>query len=170
MDLSEINKTFQNVQEYVLQPNEKFDINEIDILSIFQENSNKCISVNHQIEKINIRQINNKIIEVYVKQICDIVFDFEITCKNNKLLNSNLICNDITIYNDINTIKYKNAFPIISSGCNYVKLRLEFINDVNDCKINCKYGFLPLELKTKLQKLDILEVCEKMKKDEWILC
>jgi hypothetical protein len=141
-------------------------------MTILQENSNKCIIINHSIVKDNIKQIDDKTIEINVTLACDIVFDFEIFDPMPHK-SSELLCDGVVIHKNVDNIKYKNAFPVISAGCNFIKIRLNYEESINSdqVQVNCKYGLLPLEEKYTLKKLDIHEICEKRKKqDDWVIC
>jgi hypothetical protein len=165
-------KIINNIKQYVYYPNTFFDINHMENMTILQENSQNCIVMNHLIEQNNIKRVDEKTVEVYVMLACDIVFDFEIFDPIPRV-SSELICDGIVIHKNVDNIKYENAFPIASSGCNFIKLLLKYNEeiDVEQIQISCKYGLLPMEVKGKLKKLDIHKICEKrMKQDDWIIC
>lgn len=164
-------KIMKNIKQYVYYPNTFFDINHMDNMSILHENINKCIVINHNIEKFNIKQIDIKTIEIHIKPACDIVFDFEIS--GQIPYKAELLCDGIIIFKNIDYIKYENAFPIASAGCNFIKIRLQYENNIDskDIQVNCKYGLLPLESGNKLKKLDIHKICQnRIDSGDWIIC
>ena len=165
-------KILNNIKQYLYYPNTFYDINHMENMTILQENSKKCIVINHSITKDNIKQVDDKTIEIYVMLACDIVFDFEVFGPI-PYISSELLCDGVVIHKNIENIKYENAFPIISAGCNFIKILLKYEEsiDVEQIQVNCKYGLLPLEAKDKLKKLDIHEICENRKKpEEWVIC
>jgi len=153
-------KIVNNYMSYVFDEKNYFNDSELEKLCIFQENSNKCIIVNYQIKSFVIRNIDETTIEVYLKNICDLVFDFEINKNPEK---SELICDGNVICNNILNIKYENAFPIVSAGCNFTKLRLYFKEktDSKNITVKCKYGIVPLKEKELLKKQDVVN-------EDWI--
>lgn len=168
-------KIINNLKSYVYYPEQTFGINHIENMILLRENSDKCVVINHTIERNNIKKVDDKTIDVYVKTLCDIVFDFEIF--DPVPHRSELLCDDIVIHKNVDNINYENAFPTICSATNIIKIRLYYNEevDVKDIQITCKYGLLPLDIKRKLQELDIHKICyqrkqELRRQEEWVFC
>jgi len=162
-------KLLTTLQKYVYYPNTFFDINHMENMSILRENIDKCVILKHRIHSKNIHYATDKIVEVRVELACDIVFDFELTGETLPI-RTELLCDDVVIHKNIYQIQYENAFPVVASGCNYIKLRLYYEHSLESdyqCVAHCKYGLLPPELRNTLKKVDIHDMC---KKDEWIVC
>jgi len=60
--------------------------------------------ITRNIERNSIKQIDEKTIDVHIRVICDIVFDFEIF--DSIPYTSELLCDDMVIHKNVDNIKY----------------------------------------------------------------
>lgn len=174
-------KMLKNVKQYFFFPNYNLTMPEIENINILRENSDKCIILNHIAEKHTISQVDSNTLDVKIALACDLVFDFEINDIIDNLVDekigkrrytSELICDDLVIHKNVENIRYENAFPVSSAGCNYIKVRIKFKEPINkkNIEFKYKYGLLPTEIGKQLKKLDIMEICERQrKKEKWVI-
>lgn len=160
-------KILSHLSSYVI-PSTYFTLYQMENMMILRENANKCVILNHEIHTKNIQTLNENTIEVVIPPACDLVFDFQV--KEKTPVRTEMLCDNIVIHKNIFKIQYENAYPLISSSCHYLKIRLYFDKPIlpDQIKVFCKYGVLPTDIRNQLKKVDVQDYFHK--NHEWVVC